>query len=104
MEYIHENPRGKARTLFATHYHELNEMEKSFPRIHNYNVSVLEKDGSIIFLRRLEPGGTAHSFGIHVARLAGMPQSIVKRAEVVLRQLEMEKNHDDVGKGKAAGS
>ena len=104
VEYIHENPRGKARTLFATHYHELNEMEKSFERIHNYNVSVLEKDGGIIFLRKLEPGGSAHSFGIHVARLAGMPQSIVKRAEVILRQLEMEKNHDDVGKGIAAGS
>ena len=104
VEYIHENQRGRARTLFATHYHELNEMEKSFPRIHNYNVSVLEKDGSIIFLRKLEPGGTAHSFGIHVARLAGMPQSIVARAEVILRQLEAEKNHDDVGTGLAAGS
>ena len=74
VEYIHESQRGRARTLFATHYHELNEMEKSFPRIHNYNVSVLEKDGGIIFLRKLEPGGSAHSFGIHVARLAGMPQ------------------------------
>ena len=104
VEYIHENQRGRARTLFATHYHELNEMEKSFPRIHNYNVSVLEKDGGIIFLRKLEPGGTAHSFGIHVARLAGMPQSIVARAEVILRQLEAEKNHDDVGTGLAAGS
>ena len=104
VEYIHENQRGRARTLFATHYHELNEMEKSFPRIHNYNVSVLEKDGGIIFLRKLEPGGTAHSFGIHVARLAGMPQSIVARAEVILAQLEAEKNHDDVGTGLAAGS
>lgn len=104
VEYIHENQRGRARTLFATHYHELNEMEKSFPRIHNYNVSVLEKDGSIIFLRKLEPGGSAHSFGIHVARLAGMPQSIVKRAEVILCQLEKEKNHDDVGQGMAAGT
>lgn len=104
VEYIHENQRGRARTLFATHYHELNDMEKSFPRIHNYNVSVLEKDGGIIFLRKLEPGGTAHSFGIHVARLAGMPQSIVARAEVILRQLEAEKNHDDVGTGLAAGS
>ena len=104
VEYIHENQRGRARTLFATHYHELNEMEKSFPRRHNYNVSVLEKDGGIIFLRKLEPGGTAHSFGIHVARLAGMPQSIVARAEVILRQLEAEKNHDDVGTGLAAGS
>lgn len=104
VEYIHDNQRGRARTLFATHYHELNEMEKSFPRIHNYNVSVLEKDGGIIFLRKLEPGGSAHSFGIHVARLAGMPHGIVKRAEVILAQLEMEKNHDDVGKGQAAGS
>ena len=104
VEYIHENNRGKARTLFATHYHELNEMEKTFPRIHNYNVSVLEKDGGIIFLRKLEPGGTAHSFGIHVARLSGMPQSIVSRAEIILRQLEQEKNHEDVGNGIAAGS
>jgi DNA mismatch repair protein MutS len=104
VEYIHENNRGKARTLFATHYHELNEMEKTFSRIHNYNVRVLEKDGGIIFLRKLEPGGTAHSFGIHVARLAGMPQSIVERSETILRQLEQEKNHDDVGKGIAAGS
>ena len=104
VEYIHENNRGKARTLFATHYHELNEMEKTFSRIHNYNVRVLEKDGGIIFLRKLEPGGTAHSFGIHVARLAGMPQSIVERSETILRQLEQEKNHDDIGKGIAAGS
>ena len=104
VEYIHENQRGRARTLFATHYHELNDMEKSFPRIHNYNVSVLEKNGTIIFLRKLEPGGSAHSFGIHVARLAGMPQSIVSRAEVILGQLEAEKNHDDVGTGIAAGS
>lgn len=104
VEYIHENPRARARTLFATHYHELNEMEKNFPRVHNYNVSVLEKDGTIIFLRRLEPGGSAHSFGIHVARLAGMPQCIVQRADVILHQLEEEKRHDDVGAGIAAGS
>ena len=103
VEYIHENNRGKARTLFATHYHELNDMEKSFPRIHNYNVSVLEKDGGIIFLRKLEPSGTAHSFGIHVARLAGMPHSIVERAEVILQQLEEERKHEDVGNGIAAG-
>lgn len=104
VEYIHENSRGRARTLFATHYHELNEMEKTFPRVHNYNVSVLEKDGGIIFLRKLEPGGSAHSFGIHVARLAGMPQGIVQRADVILRQLEQEKRHDNVGAGIAAGS
>lgn len=104
VEYIHENSRGRARTLFATHYHELNEMEKSFPRVHNYNVSVLEKDGGIIFLRKLEPGGSAHSFGIHVARLAGMPQGIVQRADIILRQLEQEKRHDNVGAGIAAGS
>lgn len=104
VEYIHENGKSHSRTLFATHYHELNEMEKLFPRIHNYNVSVKESDGQIIFLRKLEKGGTAHSFGIHVAQLAGMPQSIVKRASVILSQLEEEKKHDDVGKGITAGS
>lgn len=104
VEYIHENSRGRARTLFATHYHELNEMEKLFPRIRNFNVSVLEKDGGIIFLRRLEPGGSAHSFGIHVARLAGMPAGIVKRADVILKQLEQDKRHENVGEGIAAGS
>ncbi len=104
VEYLHENTRGRARTLFATHYHELNEMEKNFPRIHNYNVSVLEKDGGIIFLRKLEPGGSAHSFGIHVARLAGMPQGIVQRADIILRQLEQDKRHDNVGAGITAGS
>ena len=104
VEYIHENGKSHARTLFATHYHELNEMEKLFSRIHNYNVSVKESDGQIIFLRKLEKGGTAHSFGIHVAQLAGMPQSIVKRASVILSQLEEEKKHDDVGKGITAGS
>ncbi len=88
VEYIHENKRGKARTLFATHYHELNEMETSYSRIKNYNVSVHEENGKVIFLRRLERGGSEHSFGIHVARLAGMPQSIVERADEVLRQLE----------------
>ena len=88
VEYIHENKRGKARTLFATHYHELNEMESSYSRIRNYNVSVHEENGKVIFLRRLERGGSEHSFGIHVARLAGMPQSIVDRADEVLGQLE----------------
>ena len=88
VEYIHENKKGKARTLFATHYHELNEMEQIFPRIKNYNVSVREVDGKVIFLRKLERGGSEHSFGIHVAKLAGMPKSIVKRANVILKELE----------------
>ena len=90
VEYLHENPRGHARTLFATHYHELNEMEKHFARIKNYNVSVKEVDGKVIFLRKLEKGGSEHSFGIHVAEIAGMPRSIVKRANVILKQLEAE--------------
>lgn len=88
VEYIHENPKAHARTLFATHYHELNEMEKLFPRIKNWNVSVVEKNGRIVFLRTLRRGGSEHSFGIHVARLAGMPALIVKRSEQILRQLE----------------
>ena len=74
VEHIHEHPKAKARTLFATHYHELNEMEKSFKRIKNYNVSVKEIDNKVIFLRKLERGGSEHSFGIHVAKMAGMPQ------------------------------
>ena len=90
VEYLHEQPRARARTLFATHYHELNEMEKHFPRIKNYNVSVREQDGKVIFLRKLQRGGSEHSFGIHVAEIAGMPRSIVKRANVILRQLEAE--------------
>ncbi len=90
VEYLHENPKARARTLFATHYHELNEMEKSFKRIHNYNVSVKEVDGKVIFLRKLERGGSEHSFGIHVAEIAGMPRSIVKRAGVVLKELEAD--------------
>ena len=90
VEYLHEQPKAQARTLFATHYHELNEMEKNFRRIKNYNVSVREKDGKVIFLRKLERGGSEHSFGIHVAEIAGMPKSIVKRANVVLKQLESE--------------
>lgn len=87
-EYIHENPNGKAKTLFATHYHELNEMEGAFPRIKNYNVSIKELDNKVIFLRKLVPGGSAHSFGIHVARMAGMPPSVVKRATEILTDLE----------------
>ena len=88
VEYLHEQPKARARTLFATHYHELNEMEKNFPRIKNYNVSVKEIDNQVIFLRKLIRGGTEHSFGIHVAEIAGMPKSIVKRANTVLKQLE----------------
>ena len=88
VEHLHEHPKARARTLFATHYHELNEMEKSFKRIKNYNVSVKEVDGKVIFLRKLERGGSEHSFGIHVADIAGMPKSIVKRANVILKQLE----------------
>lgn len=90
VEYIHEHPRARARTLFATHYHELNEMEKSFKRIKNYNVAVKEVDNKVIFLRKLERGGSEHSFGIHVAKMAGMPKSIVKRADEILKQLETE--------------
>lgn len=101
VEYLHEHPRVQARTLFATHYHELNEMEKSFPRIRNFNVSVKEVDGKIIFLRKLEPGGSEHSFGIHVAEIAGMPRSIVKRANVILKELETD-NAQVGGVGKAA--
>ena len=88
VEHLHEHPKACARTLFATHYHELNEMERSFRRIKNYNVSVKEVDGKVIFLRKLERGGSEHSFGIHVADIAGMPKSIVKRANVILGQLE----------------
>ena len=90
VEYIHEHPKAKARTLFATHYHELNEMEKQYPRIKNYNVSVKEVNNQVIFLRKLERGGSEHSFGIHVAKLAGMPKSIVNRANEVLKQLEKD--------------
>ena len=90
VEYLHEQPKAQARTLFATHYHELNEMEKSFKRIRNFNVSVKEVDNKVIFLRKLMPGGSEHSFGIHVAEIAGMPKSIVKRANAILKQLESE--------------
>ena len=90
VEYLHETPKARARTLFATHYHELNEMEKNFSRIRNYNVSVKEVNGRVIFLRKLERGGSEHSFGIHVAEIAGMPRSIVKRANVILKQLEAD--------------
>ena len=104
VEHIHENGRCRPKTLFATHYHELNEMEKNFKRISNFNVSVKEIGGKVVFLRKLEKGGSAHSFGIHVAKLAGMPPSIVKRANQVLEQLEASANgvdsgRDTVGKG-----
>jgi len=88
VEYIHEHPKARAKTLFATHYHELNEMEKTFKRIKNYNVAVKEIDNKVIFLRKLVPGGSEHSFGIHVAKMAGMPQSITKRSEAILEQME----------------
>lgn len=97
VEYLHENPRAKARTLFATHYHELNEMEKNFKRIKNYNVSVRETEGKVIFLRKLMRGGSEHSFGIHVAEISGMPKSIVRRANVILKELES----DNAGVGSA---
>ena len=96
VEHIHEHPKAKARTLFATHYHELNEMEKSFRRIKNYNVSVKEIDNKVIFLRKLERGGSEHSFGIHVAKMAGMPKSIVKRANDILKQLETDNRQQGI--------
>ena len=96
VEYIHEHPKAKARTLFATHYHELNEMEKSFKRIKNYNVSVKEVDNKVTFLRKLERGGSEHSFGIHVAKMAGMPKSIVKRANEILKQLESDNRQQGI--------
>ena len=98
VEYLHEHSKARARTLFATHYHELNEMEKNFSRIKNYNVSVKEVDNKVIFLRKLMRGGSEHSFGIHVAEIAGMPRSIVKRANVILKELEA----DNAGVGGAA--
>ena len=98
VEHIHEHPKAQAKTLFATHYHELNEMERTYKRIANYNVSVHEADGKVIFLRKLVRGGSEHSFGIHVARLAGMPQSIVKRSEQILKQLESENRQSGISK------
>ncbi len=88
VEHIHENGECRPKTLFATHYHELNEMEKTFRRVVNYNVSVREINGKVVFMRKLERGGSEHSFGIHVARLAGMPPSIVRRADQVMKKLE----------------
>jgi DNA mismatch repair protein MutS len=98
VEYIHEHPTARAKTLFATHYHELNEMERSFRRIKNYNVSVRETDNKVLFLRKLVPGGSEHSFGIHVAKMAGMPKSIVKRSNEILKQLESENRQDGISK------
>ena len=98
VEYIHEHPKYKAKTLFATHYHELNEMEKTFSHIKNYNVSVREAGGKVLFLRKLERGGTEHSFGIHVAKMAGMPQSILKRANQILGQMEAANRKGKIAK------
>ena len=98
VEYIHEHPNCKAKTLFATHYHELNEMENSFNRVKNYNVSVKEVDKRVIFLRKLVRGGSEHSFGIHVAKMAGMPQSIVKRSNEILKQLESDNRQNGISK------
>lgn len=99
VEYIHEHPKNRAKTLFATHYHELNEMARSFKRVKNFNVSVKEVDNRVIFMRKLLPGGSEHSFGIHVAKMAGMPKSIVKRADEILKQLESDNRQQDI-KGK----
>lgn len=90
-EYIHEHPTARAKTLFATHYHELNEMERSIKRIKNYNVSVKEIDQKILFLRKLKPGGSEHSFGIHVAKMAGMPKKVLQRANEILLELESDR-------------
>jgi DNA mismatch repair protein MutS len=98
IEYIHENPRAHSRTLFATHYHELNEMERLFTRVKNFNVSVREADGKVIFLRKLVPGGSEHSFGIHVAKIAGMVPSVVRRAEQVLKELEKNNSGDGISR------
>jgi DNA mismatch repair protein MutS len=98
VEYIHEHPSANAKTLFATHYHELNEMEKSFKRVKNYNVSVKEVDKKVIFMRKLVRGGSEHSFGIHVAKMAGMPQSVVKRADEILEQLESDNRKSGIAK------
>lgn len=94
VEYIHEHPRVNAKTLFATHYHELNEMEKSFKKIKNYNISVKELNNKVIFLRKLVRGGSEHSFGIHVAQMAGMPKSIIQRAEAILKEMESSQNNN----------
>jgi DNA mismatch repair protein MutS len=98
VEYLHEHPRAKAKTLFATHYHELNEMESSFPRVKNFNVSIKEVENKVIFLRKLEKGGSNHSFGIHVAGMAGMPNSVTQRASEILKKLEGKKGNEKLTK------
>ncbi|MCK4346038.1 MAG: DNA mismatch repair protein MutS, partial [Bacteroidales bacterium] len=98
VEFIHEHPVASAKTLFATHYHELNEMEASFSRVKNYNVSIKEINNKIIFLRKLKPGGSEHSFGIHVAQMAGMPKSVVNRANEILKELEQSHMKQDLSK------
>jgi DNA mismatch repair protein MutS len=100
VEHIHENSKAHARTLFATHYHELNEMEKMLPRVKNYNVSVKEVDGRVIFMRKLVRGGSEHSFGIHVAKIAGMNPNVVTRAEQVLKELEANNSGDGISRPK----
>ena len=92
MEFLHENPKNKAKTLFATHYHELNEMERSYPKIKNFNVSVKEVNNKVVFLRKLVKGGSNHSFGIQVGKMAGLPQSVIKRSSEILKQLENDRN------------
>jgi len=98
VEFIHEHSVASAKTLFATHYHELNEMEASFSRVKNYNVSIKEINNKIIFLRKLKPGGSEHSFGIHVAQMAGMPKSVVNRANEILKELEQSHMKQDLSK------
>lgn len=100
VEYIHDHPRGRAKTLFATHYHELNDLERHFARVKNYNVTVQEVEGKIIFLRKLVAGGSEHSFGIHVAKLAGMPKEIIGRAEEILTLLEESARERDEESGR----
>ena len=96
VEYLHNHPTAHAKTLFATHYHELNEMEQMCPRVKNYHVSVKEMGNQIVFLCKLERGGTEHSFGIHVARMAGMPMSVVSRADEILRNLELVYGNNEI--------
>jgi len=91
VEHLHNNPKAKAKTLFATHYHELNQLADDCPRVRNYHVAVQEADGRVLFLRKLRPGGSEHSFGIHVARMAGMPPAVVLRANEIMHHLEQER-------------
>jgi DNA mismatch repair protein MutS len=100
VEYIHEHPTAKAKTIFATHYHELNELANGFPRIRNFCIATREVDNKVIFLRKLMAGGSAHSFGIHVAQMAGMPKSVVERASQILKELEQKPTPKGVSKQK----